>query len=113
MLRLNIVCGNALTLMCVDAEGKELNVPIIFSEWTFPFNDARMQRKDYTFAELLTASNATEKIRQTGQTSLFANEDGEVEPTFLQQYIAHYRHVSDDDTRWREAYLHLQPIKEE
>ena len=108
ILRLNIVCGNALTLMCVDAEGKELNVPIIFSEWTFPFNDARMQRKDYTFAELLMASNVTENIKKTGQASLFANENGEVEPVFLQQYIAHYRHISDDDARWRKAYLHLQ-----
>ena len=53
ILKLNIVCGNALTLLCVDGDGCELNVPIIFSEWTFPFNDARMQRKDYTFAELL------------------------------------------------------------
>ena len=113
ILRLNIVCGNALTLMCLDAEGCELNVPIIFSEWTFPFNDARMQRKDYTFAELLMASDTTEKIKRTGQMNLFANEDGEVEPTFLKQYIAHYRHISEDDTRWREAYRHLPTNKED
>lgn len=113
ILRLNIVCGNALTLLCVDAEGKELNVPIIFSEWTFPFNDARMQRKDYTMAELLNASEQTEEIERTGQFSLFANEDGEVEPTFLQQYIAHYRRISEDDTRWRETYRHIAPKEEE
>lgn len=35
ILRLNIVCGNALTLMCVDAEGCELSVPIIFLSGRF------------------------------------------------------------------------------
>ena len=119
ILRLNIVCGNALTLMCVDAKGKELNVPIIFSEWTFPFNDARMQRKDYTFAELLASDekDIKKKKQQDAQQTLFdlgleepeaPNEEGE----FLQQYIAHYRRIAEDDTRWREAYLHLHPIEE-
>lgn len=107
ILRLNIVCGNALTLLCVDGEGKELNVPIIFSEWTFPFNDARMQRKDYTLAELLVVADQNEEIKETGQLTLFSNEDGEVEPTFLKQYISHYRQIQEDDTRWREAYRHL------
>ena len=113
ILRLNVVCGNALTLLCVDGEGSELSVPIIFSEWTFPFNDARMQRKDYTMADLLNASEQTEEIERTGQFSLFANEDGVVEPTFLQQYIAHYRRISEDDTRWRETYRHTAPKEEE
>ena len=100
ILQLNIVCGNALTLMRVDADGCELNVPIIFSEWTFPFNDARMQRKDYTFAELLTGTRpSVESSEKAAQTSLFANVDNSTEPTFLQQYIAHYRHISEDDMR--------------
>lgn len=51
ILERNIVCGNALTLRCVDADCQDTVEPIVFSEWTFPFNDARMQRKDYTFAE--------------------------------------------------------------
>lgn len=102
ILKLNIVCGNALTLLKVDEDGNELSKPIIFSEWTLPFNDARMQRKDYTMAELLNASEQTEEIERTGQLNLFANEDGEVEPTFLQQYIAHYRRISEDATRLNE-----------
>lgn len=89
----NIVCGNALTLLCVDADCQDTNEPIVFSEWTFPFNDARMQRKDYTFAELLMTADETEKNKQSGQGSLFANEDGETEPTFLKQYISHYRRI--------------------
>ena len=30
----NIINGNALTLMCVDAEGNDTTAPIVFSEWT-------------------------------------------------------------------------------
>ncbi len=112
ILRLNIVCGNALTLMCVDAEGNELDTPIVFSEWTFPFNDARMQRKDYTMDELLNASEQTEEIERTGQFTLFANEDGEVEPTLLKQYIAHYRSIIDDE-RFAKAYMHLSLNEED
>lgn len=112
ILRLNIVCGNALTLMRVDAEGHELNIPIVFSEWTFPFNDARMQRKDYTFADLLISAEYTEEIKKTGQMSLLANEDDEVEPSFLKQYIAHYRHICEDNTRLKETGLNLSEKKE-
>ena len=95
ILSRNIVCGNALTLHCVDEKGGDTACPIVFSEWTIPFNDARMQRKDYTMAELLEASEVTETIERTGQLDLFANDKGEVEPTFLKQYIAHYRRISE------------------
>ena len=123
ILHLNIVCGNALTLLCCDAEGKELNVPIIFSEWTFPFNDSRMQRKDYTFAELLAMEDQKpakkkKKSDDFEQGTLFdmgldAPEEPDDEGQFLQQYIAHYRRIQEDDTRRREAYLHLELPKEE
>lgn len=56
ILRRNIVCGNALTLMCVDDQQQDMKKPVVFSEWTLPFNDTRIQRKDYTFAELMNAS---------------------------------------------------------
>lgn len=119
ILKLNIVCGNALTLLSVDGDGCELNVPIIFSEWTFPFNDARMQRKDYTFAELLAMEEPKEKKKKKTdeQLSLMdmgleAPEEPSDEGIFLQQYISHYRRIYEDDTRWREAYLRL-PVKED
>ena len=92
----NIVCGNALTLMQVDEEQQDTKNPIVFSEWTFPFNDAQMHRKDYTMAELLAASEQTEEIKKTGQLSFFADENGEVDPTFLKEYIAHYRRLSEN-----------------
>jgi len=119
ILRLNIVCGNALTLMCCDEEGKELDIPIVFSEWTFPFNDARMQRKDYTFAELLTAEETINEKRKSDegylQETLFDVETDELkkandEGIFLQQYIAHYQHINEDDNRWS---AHLKITKEE
>lgn len=110
ILRLNIVCGSALTLMCVDAEGKELNDPITFSEWTFPFNDARMQRKDYTFSKLLTEeTDVQETLPGLDETS----EPPDAEGRQPQQYIAHYRNISRDDTRLREVYHHLYPDKED
>ena len=52
ILSKNIVCGNALTLMCVDENGIDTDTPIIFSEWAFIMG-ANMQRQDFTFSELL------------------------------------------------------------
>ena len=95
--------------MCCDYEGKELDVPIIFSEWTFPFNDARMQRKAYPFAELLAIdeSKKISKNKEEGddfeQVTLFVekldiSEELEEEGQFLWQYITHYRCIQEDDT---------------
>lgn len=120
ILRLNIVCGNALTLLCCDDQANELNVPIIFSEWTFPFNDARMQRKDYTFAELLAMEEPKPKKKKAEcvQETLFdigleEPQKPDDEGVFLHQYIAHYRRIYEDDTSWREAYLRQYLSKED
>lgn len=95
ILSRNIVCGNALTLMCVDENQQDTKEPIVFSEWTLPFNNTLIQRKDYTFAELLMSGDIEDQIRKTGQMSLFADENGEVEPTFIKQYIFDYRRQQD------------------
>ena len=91
ILSRNIVCGNALTLRCVDENQQDTNQPIVFSEWSMPFNDTRIQRKDYSFEELLNSAHDEARIRETGQMSMFANEQGEVEPLLLKQYIFDYR----------------------
>ncbi len=52
ILSRNIVCGNALSLHCVDENGIDTTEPIVFSEWAF-ITGSQMQRKDYTFDELL------------------------------------------------------------
>lgn len=87
ILNKNIVCGNALTLKQVDSHGKDIDNPIIFSEWTFPLNDARMQRKDYTFDELL---NLKPKNQQTSFL------DDSCESKFLKQYISHYKNLESE-----------------
>lgn len=94
----NIVCGNALTLFCVDDNQQDTAEPIVFSEWTFPFNDARIQRKDYTFAELVNAEEPKKKKKDAQQTlfDLYPEAKPDEEGVFLQQYITHYRRLSEN-----------------
>jgi len=94
----NIVCGNALTLFCVDENQQDTAEPIVFSEWTFPFNDARIQRKDYTFAELVNAEEPKKKKKDPQQTlfDLYPETKPDEEGVFLQQYITHYRRLSEN-----------------
>ena len=74
----NIVCGNALTLMCVDENGIDTDTPIIFSEWAFIMG-ANMQRQDFTFSELLNRDNE--------QTLL---DDKADEGTLISRYVCNY-----------------------
>ena len=84
----NIINGNALTLMCVDGEGKDTTAPIVFSEWTL-IGTTQMQRSDYTMADLLMCHE---------EGSLFAplledqKEEGGI---FLRRYITHYKKVHE------------------
>ena len=101
ILERNIVCGNALTLFCVDERQEDTTEPIVFSEWTFPFNDARIQRKDYTFAELVNVEELKKQQKESEQQSLFdfypdASPAPDEEGVFLQQYITHYRRLSEN-----------------
>ena len=89
----NIINGNALTLMCVDADGNDTEAPIVFSEWTL-ISGTQMQRSDYTMSDLL-ACNDTNK--EDGMGSLFAltEEEEEEGGIFLRRYITHYKKVQD------------------
>ena len=82
ILSRNIVCGNALTLKCVDESGNDTNEPIIFSEWAF-ITGSMLQRSDYTFAELLEDDNP--------QLSLLSSNNGE--GVFRRKYVTHYKKV--------------------
>lgn len=62
ILRLNIVCGNALNMRCVDADGRDRKEPIMFFEWTFPPQDAHIEKKDYSFVEPLSKDNRKNQI---------------------------------------------------
>ena len=89
----NIINGNALTLMCVDAHGNDTKAPIVFSEWTLISNN-QMQRSDYTMADLLLHNDTT---REDGMGNLFAltEEQKEEGGIFLRRYITHYKKVQD------------------
>ncbi len=89
----NIINGNALTLMCVDAHGNDTKAPIVLSEWTLISNN-QMQRSDYTMADLLLHNDTTQ---EDGMGNLFAltEEQKEEGGIFLRRYITHYKKVQD------------------
>ena len=89
----NIINGNALTLMCVDAEGNDTSAPIVFSEWTL-ISGTQMQRSDYTMSDLLTYNDNSV---EDGMGNLFAltEEEKEEGGIFLRRYITHYKKVQD------------------
>lgn len=96
ILSRNIVCGNALTLMCVDKDGNDTDEPIIFSEWSF-ITGTMMQRKDYTFDELLNGKSEEKKPENVEQISFDLDEDEpDPEGKLLAQYVAHYRRVHEN-----------------
>ena len=96
ILKKNIVLGNALTLMCVDENGKDTNEPIIFSEWAF-VTGSMMQRKDYTFDELVNAEEPKKK-KNNEQMSIFDYQEApDEEGHFLKQYISHYKKLSCEE----------------
>ena len=92
ILTKNIVCGNALTLKCVDENGNDTNEPIIFSEWAF-ITGFQMQRQDYTFAHLLEMNNEEKQTKK--QQSIF--DEKEDEGKFLRRYVTHYRRVQENE----------------
>ena len=92
ILTKNIVCGNALTLKCVDENGNDTNEPIIFSEWAF-ITGFQMQRQDYTFAHLLEMNNEEKQTKK--QQSMF--DEKLDEGKFLRRYVTHYRRVQENE----------------
>ena len=88
ILKRNIVCGNALTLKCVDENGNDMDEPIVFSEWAF-ITGFQMQRSDYTFAELLAQNDDKQQMRIDDTTS----DEG----IFLKKYVTHYRRVQENE----------------
>jgi hypothetical protein len=72
ILRRNIICGDSLTLMTIDKNPQ----PIIFSEWSFPFNDSRVKRRDYTMANLLPDPTSSQMNLFADSTLL--SDSGEV-----------------------------------
>jgi hypothetical protein len=95
ILSRNIICGNALSYHCVDENGNDTNEPIVFSEWTFPRNDAFIYRKDYIFEHLI---NGAPTDKPEGQVGMFDGEQSDDEGQFIEEYKCHYRRLGDNDT---------------
>ena len=93
ILSRNIICGNALTYHCVDENGEDTANPIVFSEWTFPRNDAFIYRKDYIFEHLI--NGAPEKPE--GQIETFDDAPTQDEGKFIEEYKCHYRRLGNDE----------------
>ena len=71
ILERNILCGNALTLKCVNLMGDDMEEPIIFSEWVFT-GKSSVKRSDYRL-DVLMNENPDENNYQA-QLSLFAED---------------------------------------
>lgn len=71
ILERNILCGNALTLKQVNAEGEDTNDPILFSEWSFT-GASSVRREDYRL-DVLMKENEDERNYNT-QLSLFSGD---------------------------------------
>lgn len=66
ILKRNIIWGDALNLKTADGETK----PLVFSEWSRPFNDGRFKRRDFLFEEIVedtVADMFKEKSIETGK----------------------------------------------
>ena len=66
ILSKNILCGNALTLMCVDENQKDTETPIIFPEWSLMLG-TKLKRRDFRLDVMLKANDKP----KSGQPSLF------------------------------------------
>lgn len=65
ILSKNILCGNALTLMCVDKNQKDTDKPIVFPEWSLL--GTKLKRRDFRLDVMLKANDKP----KNGQVSLF------------------------------------------
>ena len=65
VLSKNILCGNALTLMCVDENQKDTDKPIVFPEWSLL--GTKLKRRDFRLDVMLKANDKP----KNGQPSLF------------------------------------------
>ena len=96
----NILCGNALTLMRVDDNQQDTDVPIIFPEWSLLLG-TKLKRRDFRLDVLLKANDKSED-----QKSLLDDElskylsvnpvTGEYMPEPIREYPAvHYKKITE------------------
>lgn len=103
ILSQNILCGNALTMMQVDENQQDTNIPIIFPEWSLIMS-TKLKRRDFRLDVLLKANTKP----QDGEISLLDDEldeylsinpvTGEYMPEPIKIYPAvHYKQIMKGD----------------
>lgn len=65
ILERNIVHGDALSLKTVG----KVSQPIIFSEWTAPFDNSLLKRRDYIFSDLIQGGDSQPNLFLSEQKS--------------------------------------------
>ena len=76
LLQRNIICGNALSMMCVDETGQDTAEPIVFSEWSF-VSGSMVKRRDFRL-DVLLKENDDPNLYDT-QVSLFGESAASVD----------------------------------
>ena len=107
VLSQNILCGNALSMMKVDAKGQDTNDFIIFPEWSFPKNDSMVKRRDFRLDVLLRENNESENydsfsLFDDDAMSLCLWEEDpvtkEMIPKPIKEYpLIHYRRIAEHE----------------
>lgn len=98
----NILCGNALTLMRVDDEQNDTDVPIIFPEWSLLLG-TKLKRRDFRLDVLLKANDKPEKQRSLldDELSKYLSINpvtGEYMPEPIREYQAvHYKKIANQN----------------
>ena len=64
ILNKNILCGNALTLMCVDDQQRDTKNPIIFPEWSV-IGGTNIKRRDFRLDVLLKVGEKPQEQQQS------------------------------------------------
>lgn len=108
ILDANIVCGNALSMMRVDENQEDTDQFIIFPEWSFPFNDSRILRRDFRLDVLLKENEDEENYAEQfnffgmGETMDLENwmidpVTNEMVPKPVREYpLMHYRRLAEN-----------------
>lgn len=106
ILSKNIVCGNALTMMCVDENQQDTDTYITFAEFKTCGRMYMLKRRDYRLDVLLKAN---EKPKDQRQLTMVSDEDniynyletnpvtGDYMPKSLREYAPlHYRRLKEN-----------------
>ena len=103
VLSKNILCGNALSLRRVDAQGNDTEEFIVFPEWSFPRNDSKVKRRDFELGKMMDEKKVPQKPINEDQYSLALDDEWEYDeethafiPKPIKEYpIIHYRRIAE------------------